>query len=35
MIYNNFIALILLSFLVIYLIGLAINGIYSLFKYVR
>lgn len=35
MTFNTLIAIILLSMLISYLLGLVINGVYSLFKYVR
>lgn len=35
MTFNILISLILLSMLISYLLGLVINGVYSLFKYVR
>ena len=35
MTFNTLIAIILMSMLISYLLGLVINGVYSLFKYVR
>lgn len=35
MTFNTLIAIILIAMLISYLLGLVINGVYSLFKYVR